>query len=439
MADVQAFRGWRYDGQRVGDLSAVVAPPYDVISPAGQQALYERHPCNVVRLILNRPTDADTDQDNGYTRAAATLDEWKTDATLVREPEPALYLCQQTFTVDDQTHVRRGFMAAVRLEELGQGQIYAHEQTRSRPKEDRLRLTRATRMNLSPVFGLYPDPQGRVMGSLRAGVGRTPFVAEDDAGVRSDLWPITNAGRIAHVSERLAGTPVFIADGHHRYETACTYRRELAEAGLLTGPDHPANFVLMMLVPMCDPGLAILPCHRLVGGLGELTHPQLCEALGAYFDCEQAGQGVGSAGAVWSRLQAEGRSSTLGLYTVADQTWTLARLKTPAAMSEVAPDHSEAWRLLGVSVLHSLVLDHVLMPRFGQGAGPELAVVPSLGEMTEELGTGQYQLGALVLPASMDDVQTIASALETMPAKTTYFYPKVLSGLVLHDLSGEGP
>ena len=439
MSDIQAFRGWRYDRERVGQLSDVVAPPYDVITPSHQEALYERHPSNVVRLILSRRTETDTDQDNCYTRAATALEQWKQDGILMREEKPALYVCQQTSQIDGQARIRRGFMGAVRLEELGEGGIFAHERTLAGPKADRLRLTQATRMNLSPVFALYPDPKGQVMGALRAGLGSTPLSAEDDAGVRSELWPITNPGRIVHIQQRLADAPVFIADGHHRYETACAYRRELAEAGALTSPDHPANFVLMMLVAMSDPGLTILPTHRLVGGLRPLGHEELSETLADHFDCQTLRTGRNQSGQAWSTLQQDGQGSTLALYTVSDQTWTLARLKDPAVMQQAVPDHSPAWCSLGTSVLHALVLDRLVLPRFRQAVEPEMAYVHSLDEVENDLATDRYQLGVLVLPATMDDVQTIAAGMETMPPKTTYFSPKVLTGLVMHDLSGDGP
>ena len=439
MPQICAFRGWRYNLERVGRLGDVVAPPYDVIGPELQEALYEKHPCNVVRLILNRRNDTDTDGDDSYTRSADDLNRWQQEQVLVRDAGPALYVCRQTFQIDGQPRIRGGLMAAVRIEDLGQGHIYAHERTLAAPKQDRLRLTRATGMNLSPVFGLYPDLKGHVLGALRAGLAKPAMSAEDADGVRSDLWPVTLPARIAKAEQRLANTPVFIADGHHRYETACAYRRELADAGQLTDPNHPANFVLMMLVAMSDPGLAIQPTHRLVGGLGPVTHDGLRGALGDGFACDVVGEGIDVAHLAWTTLQQRGQSTALALYTAADRTWMIARLKDPALMEQTVPDHSPAWRLLGVSLLHSLVLDRLVMPRFGREAEPELAYVHLLDDVEKQLATDRYQMGALVLPATMDDVQKIAAGMETLPPKTTYFAPKILSGLVMHDLSGEGP
>jgi len=439
MADIRAFRGWRYNLDRDDRLSDLVAPPYDVISLPQQGALCQQHPHNVVRLILDRPTDADTDQDNPYTRAAATLQQWQAEDVLVREAQPAMYVCKQTYQVAGQMYVRRGFMAAVRLEELGQGCIYAHEQTLAGPKQDRLRLTRATRMHLSPVFGLYPDPKGQVLGALRAGLAKTSVRAQGADGACSELWPVTNADRVEHTRRRLASAPVFIADGHHRYETACNYRRELADAGALTGDDHPAHFVPMMLVAMSDPGLTILPTHRLISGLGPVTYDELADALAQAFDCQPLGEGIDLAGQAWDALVQDGQATTLALYAAADRTWMLARLKDPAAMADCAPDHSPAWQMLGVSVLHALVLDRLVVPRFGQTGELDLAYVHSLDEVQQELTSDRHQMAALVRPATMHDVQEIAAGLESMPPKTTYFSPKILSGLVLHDLSGEGP
>ncbi len=271
MADVQAFRAYRYDLARVGNLSDVIAPPYDVIDPALQERLYQRSPQNVVRLILNRETPADSERDNRYTRAGQTLRDWVQQGVLVQDSARALYVYHQDFEVEGQRFTRRGFMARVRLEPFGSGRIFPHEETLAGPKADRLKLFHATQMNLSQIFGLYPDAEGAVQTRLDAAVGRMPpLQATDHLGVVSRLWPVTDQHAVSAVSGMLADHPVFIADGHHRYETALRYLQEKQQAGEVNGPDHPANFVLMMLVGMSDPGLLILPTHRLVSGVGDL-------------------------------------------------------------------------------------------------------------------------------------------------------------------------
>ena len=273
MAEVQAFRGFRYDLARVGKLSDVIAPPYDVIDPALQQALYDRSPYNVIRLILNKETPADTGHDNRYTRAAQTpASDWTRDSILAQDSARSLYVYQQDFEVEGKRYTRKGFMARVRLEKFGEGRIYPHEETLSGPKADRLKLFHATNMNLSQIFGLYPDEQGEVQAKLDAAIARAlPIQATDHLGVVSKLWPISDQHVTSVVASILGPKPVFIADGHHRYETALRYLDEKQQAGEVTSAEAPANFVLMMLVSMSDPGLVILPTHRLVSGVGEFA------------------------------------------------------------------------------------------------------------------------------------------------------------------------
>ena len=220
MAEIHAFRAFRYDLGRVGALSDVIAPPYDVIDPGLQQQLYNRSPYNVIRLILNKELPTDSETDNRYTRSAAQLRDWQAEDILVRDSAHALYVYHQEFDIEGKRHTRRGFLARVRLEPFGTGRIYPHEETLAGPKADRLKLFRATGMNLSPVFGLYPDADDAVMTALDAAVGRSlPLQATDHLGVVSKLWPITDQHVVSSVTGLMGPKPVFIADGHHRYET----------------------------------------------------------------------------------------------------------------------------------------------------------------------------------------------------------------------------
>src|SRR6266849_3827083 len=287
MADIRAFRAYRYDLGRVGTLGDVVAPPYDVIDPALQQALYDRSPYNVVRLILNKEMQGDTDANNRYTRAAQFLRDWQRDDVLVQDSARAVYVYHQEFEVEGQRFTRRGFMARVRLERFGEGRIYPHEETMSGPKADRLKLFRATAMNLSQIFGLYPDEDGEVQAKLDAAVGRAlPLEATDHLGVVSRLWPVNDQQVVSAVTGLMGPKPIFIADGHHRYETALRYLEERKEAGEVRDAEAAPNFVLMMLVSMSDPGLMILPTHRLVFGLPDLTADRLHKLLEADFEME---------------------------------------------------------------------------------------------------------------------------------------------------------
>jgi uncharacterized protein (DUF1015 family) len=433
MAEISAFRAYRYDLGRAGALGDLVAPPYDVIDPPLQQALYDRSPYNVIRLILNKEGPGDNDTNNRYTRAAGCLREWQRQGILVQDSARGLYVYHQEFDVEGKRHVRRGFMARVRLERFGEGRIYPHEETMPGPRADRLKLFRATAMNLSQVFGLYPDADQAVQEQLDRAVRRAlPLEATDHLGVVSRLWPVTDQHVVSAVTGLMGPRPVFIADGHHRYETALRYLEERREAGEAEGGEAAASFVLMMLVSMGDPGLVILPTHRLISGLPEVTSERLRELLGTHFECETVGRGEQGARAAWELIEADGGQAVLGFGTVADGLWQTARFRTPAVMATLAPQHSEAWRGLAVAVLHELVLNRLLPQQLG--GRPQCRYVHLLREVTEATAARQCQLAALVPPATMRHVEQIASRLEKMPPKSTYFYPKLLSGLLFNSL-----
>jgi len=480
MPDIQAFRGIRYDLGHVGSLSNVIAPPYDVIDAELQTALYKRHPANVVRLILNRDEPGDDDRSNRYTRASRLLRGWLREGVLFTEAQPAIYVYHQEFTEGGVTHTRRGFMCRVRLERFGEGTIYPHEETHGSAKADRLRLWTACKANLSQIFGLYPDPENEAQNLLEAAIiGLTPLEATDHLGVVHRIWPVNDARVIASVCGAMGGRPVYIADGHHRYETACTLRDNLAaefvERGEALPSDHPANYVLMMCVSMSDPGMLVLATHRLFRGLPPMSSHDLKQRLGNAFATEPAGSGPDRARSLWEEIEVEGDQATLGFYTAKDDQWTIARLTDAGRrrMADVAADHSADWQGLGVSILHRLVMDTLLLGReespndesrmtndktpnslfdirhssFLTLPAPKYVrdvdeVVRGLKEgdaagrdATGQQGTGgRFELAALVMPATVEHIRAISSHGERMPAKSTYFYPKLLSGLVINPL-----
>ncbi|HEV3261316.1 MAG TPA: DUF1015 domain-containing protein [Gemmataceae bacterium] len=434
MADIRAFRAYRYDLGRVGALGDVVAPPYDVIDGELQKALYARSPHNVIRLILNQEAPTDSEADNRYTRAAGCLRDWRREGILTQDSARAVYVYHQEFEVEGRQYTRRGFMARVRLERFGEGRIFPHEETLAGPKADRLKLTRATGMNLSQVFGLYPDDEGAVQARLDAAVGRAlPLEATDHLGVVNRLWPVTDQHVVSAVTGLMGPRPVFIADGHHRYETALRYLDERRQAGDVRDAEAAPNFVLMMLVSMSDTGLVILPTHRLLTATGDWTADRLRALLAAHFDLETVGQGATGARDAWELIQADGGQDLLAFGTVADGRWLTARFRDSQAMTRLAPDHSSAWQGLGVSVLHVLVLDHLLK---AAGAQPACRYVHLLQEVVDSTAMKTCQLAVLVPPASMRHVEQIAGNHEKMPPKSTYFYPKLLSGLVFNPLAG---
>lgn len=433
MAEIRAFRAFRYDLGRVGALGDVIAPPYDVIDPTLQDALYAKSPYNVIRLILNKELPSDTETNNRYTRAAQFLRDWQQAGVLTQDSARSLYVYHQDFEVEGQKYTRRGVLARVRLEPFGQGRIYAHEETMSGPKADRLKLFHATGMNLSPIFGLFPDETNTVQNLLDEAVHRKPpLQASDHLGVVSRLWPITDQHVLSQVTGLLGPKPVFIADGHHRYETGLRYLEERRAAGEVRDEEAPANFILMMLVGMSDPGLIILPTHRLVSGFPGLTSEQVRSALSPHFQVDIVGKGDQGMQDAWDMIQADGGQDLLGFGTIADGVWLTARFRATAMMNELAADHSEEWRGLGVSILHVAVLNR-LLPAAVPGQA-QCKYVHLLGEVRDAVAARQCDLACLVPPATMDHVESIAGNLEKMPPKSTYFYPKLLSGLVFNPL-----
>lgn len=432
MPEIQAFRGIRYNLGHVGSLSDVVAPPYDVIDETLQDDLYKKHPCNVVRLILNRIERDDDEANNRYIRAGRFLKNWREEGVLFQEADPAIYVYHQEFEAQGRVFLRRGFMSRVRLERFGQGMIFPHEQTLSKPKIDRMMLTAVCKANLSQVFGLYPDKSCEVQARLDAAIAdQTPLVATDHLGVTHRLWPVTDLAVIAAVTAMMGPKPVFIADGHHRYETACDYRDQVYDSGFLNA-EHPANYVLMQCVAMEDAGLVVLPTHRLLPDVPALSAGELAARLGDLFTTRPGGEEPGSAQAVWEDVETADRQGTLALYTRKDKLWTIVEL-TPAGqekMDQVAADRDPSWRQLGVSILHRLILKTLLAP----GTDLQPKYVHLVDEVVEGLASGDYPLAALVMPATVDHIRQVSMAGQRMPAKSTYFYPKLLSGLVINPL-----
>lgn len=446
MADIQAFRGIRYDLGKVGALSDVVAPPYDVIDTEFQSTLYDRNDHNVVRLILNRGDDLMEDQ-TIYDRAGEHLKAWRREGILKTENEGAVYVYHQTFTYQGQQFTRRGFMCRVRLEPFGEGTIYPHEETHSKAKEDRFKLMTACKCNLSQIFGIYPDQKNEAQEVLEAAIDdRTPLTAQDRDGVKHEMWMVTNREAIAAAAQIMGPKPVYIADGHHRYETACDIQKAAREKADL-GDDHPVDYAMMMCISMHDPGMAVLPTHRLFRGVDAITSQQLQAKLGGAFDLSVAGKGGADAQDVWAEIAVEDQQGTLGLYCRADDTWVLARLNAEGAamLAQEAADQSDDWRSLGVSILHSLVMKKLL----GYDGLSSPKYVHTVDEVVQGLAggddagrdaTGQqgsgaaFELGCLVMPATVGHVKAISEQGERMPAKSTCFYPKLLSGLVINPL-----
>lgn len=444
MPQTAPFAAIRYNLDHVGTLSDVIAPPYDVIDPQLQDALYKKHPANVIRIILNRTEPGDTG-DEKYQRAAQFVDQWKNEGVLMTEASPAFYVYHQTFEVDGKTVTRRGFQGRVRTTPFGEGNIYPHEETHPKAKVDRLKLTTATKQNNSQIFGLYPDPDNVVIELLDAATsGITPIEATDHLGVKHTVWPVTDPEVCGKVSQLMADKPMFVADGHHRYETSCNYKDQVAKQhGGSLPDDHPANFVMTMLVGMSDPGMIVLPTHRLLRGTPRFRSSEIVAKLAGKFDCEVLAGGLDAATVAWGNMESADDQGLLALYAVEDDTWVMAKANEGAAtaMESLAASQTEDWRKLGVSLLHRLVIDDLLesaghpKPTYVHEVDEVIGGIRGEGSQAESDSDEPYTLAALVMPATLGDVEAISLHKERMPAKSTYFYPKLLSGITFNPLA----
>ena len=442
MPQTAPFAALRYNLDHIGSLSDVIAPPYDVIDPDLQDELYKKHPANCIRVILNRNEPGDSG-DERYDRAAAFVEQWTKEGVLQRESQPAYYVYHQQFEVDGVTFNRRGFMARVRIQPFGEGNIYPHEETHPKAKVDRLKLTNATKQNNSQIFGLYPDTENTVITKLdQAGENLTPVEATDHLGVQHKLWTVTDATVVSEVAQLMEDKPMFVADGHHRYETASNYKAQLdQELGGLP-EDHPANFVMTMLVGMSAPGMIVLPTHRLLRGTPEFSSEEIIQKLGDAFSCQTLPGGIEAANEAWSKMEAADNQGMVEVYGTKDDTWVTATATDEAKekMRSLAPSQSDQWRELGVSLLHRLVIDSLLgceghpKPTYVHEVSEVIEGVRGEGSQAESDSDEPYTLAALVMPAKLEHVEAISLHKERMPAKSTYFYPKLLSGLTFNPL-----
>jgi uncharacterized protein (DUF1015 family) len=417
MADVQPLRALHYDLSVVGDLGDVVAPPYDVIDAPQRAALMARSPFNVVAVDL---PEGEPDR---YASARELFESWQLQGAVTRDQEPAMWAHTQRYTgPDGVAQTRRGFFCRVRIEEYGPGRVRPHERTHPGPKEDRLRLTRATRANMSPIFSLYSDPAGAAWEALEPATAQAPWGEATDAdGTVHRLWRVADARVIAAVQAAARESELLIADGHHRYETARAYAEEVGGEG-----DH--QYVLMCLVALEDPGLTVFPTHRLVKGLDSERREALAAALERDFEiAEVAAEGLAP--------PSGGGPLQLGYIDSHSGRPVRLTLKDQAIADAALAGHSAAYRHLDTGVLEALLLkgalgfsdediSHLRDFRYARDAGEALELVRS----------GEYDAAFVMRATPVAQVRDVAAAGENMPPKSTYFFPKLLTGLIFNPL-----
>jgi len=422
---IEPFAGLLYDPERVGVLSNVVAPPYDLIDKARQEALYARSLYNVVRLELNRDPDR-------YASAARTLGEWLKDRVLKRASRPAIYLYSQFFELEGRLLRRDGFIVRIRLEEFSAGRILPHERTFPAAKQDRLELLTALNTNVSPVFGLYAGAHPALAGLTAELTAREPALeVTDDLGTRNQLRPIEDEAAIATIQGELESSRIFIADGHHRYETALEYRRRRRAAEHDPATAQPYDYTMMTLVACDDPGLVILPTYRVARRLDPETIASFDTRVAPLFAVEE----FSSPDAMRAALAKAGQGAIAVALGGERVKLRLLRLKDPAAMADAMPAAPPAVQRLDVSVLHALVLERIfeITPEQIKAGGVIEYTIDAL-EALDNVGPGTASGAFLMNPPAIGDVEAVSDAGAVMPEKSTYFHPKLLTGLVLNPL-----
>lgn len=415
MAEVKSLRALHYDLSAAGALRDLIAPPYDVIDADYRAELASRSPYNVVGIDLPRGDDP-------YAHAAELFDEWLRAGIVVRDPAPALWAIEQSFReAGGPERVRRGIFCRVRLSGYGPGVVRPHERTHPAAKQDRLELMRATRANLSPIFSLYPD-DGAAFSTLEPTIAGDPWgEATDDENTTHRAWRVADPAAIAEVERTLADRELLIADGHHRYETACTYADEVGGDG-----DH--RYVLMCLVSMSDPGLRVFPTHRLLAGVDEEGRRRLDALIEHDFrvtevDLDRLAPGPGNG------------LPAFGFFDGSTGRTLRLELTSPEAADRALAGHSEGYRRLDTAVLEKLVFEQALgLSEDDVSHQRGLAYARNVDQAMALVREGEYQLAFLLRPTPIDQVRSVAAAGETMPPKSTYFFPKLPSGLLFNPL-----
>lgn len=433
MAEIRPFRAVRYNTAQVSDLLDVVTPPYDVIDDRLQAELYARHPWNFVRLDLTRLEEGETDNSIKYSRAAETLQEWRKEGVMKRDDAPAFYVYHQTFEDHGQVILRKGFISAVRVHDYDQKVVLPHERTLRGPKIDRLDLMKATNAQMSQIFLLYNDPALKVDQALDAQCARDADIdITTEDGIRHQLWVVTDEATLAFVQEAVADDQLLIADGHHRYETAVGFR-DLEPS---TGEPRPRDYAMAYLANAADPGLIVWPTHRAVHSVKGFELAAWLEKVRKYFDVRDLGDINTEDSIAELEKHADKNAYVVATKQNGKRTSYLLTLRVADAQAELDKlDVVEASRMLDVTILHDFVLDKLTGVDLDAQARKANIRYPRFEvEVDEELDSNDTNMVVLMNSTPIDKIREVCVTGGFMPQKSTYFYPKVLSGLVVNDL-----
>ena len=422
MALIKPFQGLFYNPDRVTGTH-VVAPPYDIITPDYQNTLYEKSPYNIVRIDLGHDLSGDNNLVNKYTRASVYLKDWFKQGILIQDKKPAYYVYEITYSIDGMPKQMTGFMAAVRLEPIGTGCIHPHEMTRPKPKEDRLNILRYCLANISPIFGLYSCPEKWLFSVLQsAKTEALLFEAEDRDGHIHRLWSIHDIDTVETITQVLANKDIFIADGHHRYETALSFKEELDSRAYGRTGNELYSYTMMFLTNMEEEGFHLLPTHRMVKGISM----DMLKRLNMAFNISPVAVDNGNSELAIRKLLSlmAQQEHCLGLYLRQDRSYYLLQYD----IESLSIDEPEALKKLGVTVLHKIIFDRFLTPA-------EITFEINPVDTVHSVNSGDYEAAFFLNPTKTQDIHKVALARLRMPAKSTYFYPKLLTGMVMYMLN----
>jgi uncharacterized protein (DUF1015 family) len=438
MAEIQPFRGIRYNSQKV-ELKEVITEPYDRIPPSLQEEYYRRNPYNAVRIILGKEDDPEHQEKDKYKRAKIYLDRWQEEGILIREDKEALYIYEQEFEVAGQTKMRRGLVTRVRLEEFSSKKVLPHEKTFPKHKVDRLNLLRATNTNTGQIFLLYQDDDRSVSRALEDGLTQAELAVDlrDEEGFRHRLWVIKDKEIIQKIKLSMADRILIIADGHHRYETSLNFQKErTAQLEEVRGTEL-FHYVMMTLFRLDDPGLVILPTYRLVKGLDKLSEKSLRETLSPYFNIQELSVSDPSAESVLAdvRSQVQNEPHTFAAYVAPFEKFMIFRLKSEELLDkEINEGKSKQWKRLNVAILHSLIIDKLASLSSSFSLEENVSYIRNLDEGLGKVKDGEFQMIFLLCSASLHQIREVVESGELMPHKSTDFFPKLKSGLVMNPL-----
>jgi uncharacterized protein (DUF1015 family) len=427
MIEVIPFNGLLYNLEIVGSLDEVTAPPYDVISPDQQEALYQKNPHNVVRLIFGKGSDQDSDTDNRYTRSAKVFEGWINEGVLKRDDEPGLYLYSQEYEFEGERFCRVGFFALVKIEDFSEGNICPHEFTLAKAKTDRTKLLNACHANFSPIFGLYSDPEGKIDSFLHEGVKSKPLSVIDDSKIVHKLWRLSNSESNKKICDLIRDKKIYIADGHHRYETALAFSKDNKDK--VIGSVH----VMMFLTNMDSDSMSIFPIHRVVKSPTPFDFAKFLERVTEYFDVIPWSTEVSGA-EIKSRLQEYGKDRiTFCAYMGKERTYTLIAHDPKNILPLLDNSEPKDLQVLDVMQLHAIIFREILGIDTRDTAGQQyVSYKVNSEEAMAMVDVGDYDVAFFINPTQIDEVRRLAGMGIRLPQKATFFYPKLLSGLVIN-------